>query len=295
MRRVRFYIEYLIITAFMWAIRRVPLGYASQFGGWLARSVGMRMKRGNVATAQIATHLPELNAGEREQVAAQMWENLGRVIAEYPHMIDGNLDAHITILGREQVEAAKASGKSALFISGHFGNWELAPKALALCGLPLHLVYRPPNNPWADKVIDQIRKHYTLGHYGKGADGAKGVLAAIKRGESIGMLIDQKDNTGMAIPFLNAPAMTSVSAAKMALKYDLPVIPVRAERISGHQFRVTIYPPLTPPADADDAQAREIAYMTQMNNVISGWIREAPAQWFWLHRRWPKLVKPEYT
>jgi KDO2-lipid IV(A) lauroyltransferase len=291
MRRIKFTLEYLLVISFLAIIRRVPLRMASGFGGWFARSIGVRMRRSTLAESQLRTHLPQLTDTERRDVMVAMWDNLGRVIAEYPHLMAGHLDTHIEIIGREHVDAVIASGKSALFISGHFGNWELAPKTIQLCGLPLHLVYRPPNNPLTDRIIDRIRRSYTLGHYGKGAEGAKGVLAAIRRHESIGILIDQKDNTGVAVPFLGAPAMTSPSPAKLALKYGLPVIPVRAERISGHHFRVTIYPPLAVPEPQADAQQREITYLTQMNAVISGWIEEAPAQWFWLHRRWPKLVK----
>lgn len=288
MKRLKFFIEAIILHLFYGMLRLIPLQASSALGGWLGRTLGMRIKRTRIAAAQMAAHLPPHSEAEREEMLQQMWDHLGRVIAEYTHLARGALDSHVTIEGAEQVQRVIASGKPALFISGHFGHWELAPKSIAMCGLPLHLVYRPPNNPLADGIIHRIRSAYTIGHYGKGADGARGVLGAIRRGESIGMLIDQKDNTGASIPFLGAPAMTMLSAAKLALKYNLPVIPVRAERTAGTEFHVTIYPPLTPPDASLQGEAREIAYMTTMNEVISSWIREKPSQWFWLHRRWPK-------
>jgi KDO2-lipid IV(A) lauroyltransferase len=282
------YLEYILARGFWGLMGILPMRIASHFGAWLGGTIGPHIKRSNLALAQMAQHLPQLSIAEREAALLAMWRHLGRMLTEYPHLAAGHLDVKISISGQEHMRKVQQSGKPALFVSGHFGHWELVPKALAMCGMPLHIVYRPPNNKLVDKLIHKIRTSYTLGHYGKGSDGAKGILAAIKRGESVAMLVDQKDNTGAPIPFLGSDAMTMLSAAKLALKYKLPIIPVRALRLEGCNFHIDLSAPLPlPPENLSNAE-REIALMTQINQLLGDWIRAAPGQWFWLHRRWPK-------
>jgi KDO2-lipid IV(A) lauroyltransferase len=101
------------------------------------------------------------------------------------------------------------------------------------------------------------------------------------------MLVDQKMNDGIAVPFLGRPAMTAPAVARFALKYRCPVIPARVQRVKGAHFRMTFYPPLDLP-NSGDVKADTLAMMTAVNDLIGSWIREAPGQWLWLHRRWPE-------
>lgn len=291
MRDLRYRMELAIVWAFYHAMGSLPPALASAFGGWLGETIGMRIKRTRMADAQIATYLPEPDAAKRQKILRGMWNHLGRLVAEYPHLVKGSIDPFVTILGREHVHALMKTGKPTLFISGHIGNWELAPKAVGMCGLLLHLVYRPPNNPYIDRFIDRIRSAYAIGHYGKGSDGARGVIRAMKQNESIGMLIDQKDNEGALIPFLGHPAMTMLSAARLAIKYNVPIHMMRARRLQGIHYEASISLVVPEPAyipAAGDEEARALALMEKLNGIISDWIRETPEQWFWLHRRWPK-------
>ena len=289
-QRARFLLEYVVVASFVFIVGLLPARTASNVGGWLGRTIGMRIKRTEIARQQMATHLPDTTPEQRETYLLEMWDHLGRVFCEYPHLASGALDNWVEIHGQEHLEAAKAQGKPIMCISGHIGSWEMAPKAMALAGLKLHLVYRPPNNPYIDAMIHRIRSCYTHGHYGKGTDGAKGTLAAIKAGESVGMLFDQKDNMGEPIPFLEADAMTMVSGAKLALKSGVVMLPMRALRVNGTHFRMDIFPALEIPKRENSAStdAQEIVLTTQINAMLSDWVRENPGQWFWLHRRWPK-------
>ena len=105
-------------------------------------------------------------------------------------------------------------------------------------------------------------------------------------GGHLGILPDQKMNDGIAVPFFGRDAMTAPALARLALRFDCPVVPLRAERTGGARFHIRFYPPLEIP-NSGDRQADVLALMTEVNRIIEGWIIERPEQWLWLHRRWP--------
>ena len=120
----------------------------------------------------------------------------------------------------------------------------------------------------------------------RGAEGARRALALMRKGEHLGMFVDQKLNDGIPVPFFGRDAMTAPALARFALKFDCPVVPVRVERLHGSCLRITHYPPIDLPRTGD-RQADVAATMAKVNAVIEGWVRERPEQWLWLHNRWP--------
>ncbi len=121
----------------------------------------------------------------------------------------------------------------------------------------------------------------------KGGQGAVRLLRAIKNGQSLAMLVDQKMNDGIAVPFFGRDAMTAPAIAEFALRYDMPIIPVRVVRTKGCHFEATVYPPLEYEKTGDE-EKDSLIIMTKINALLESWIREHPAQWFWVHKRWPK-------
>ncbi|HSK41233.1 MAG TPA: lysophospholipid acyltransferase family protein, partial [Arenibaculum sp.] len=175
---------------------------------------------------------------------------------------------------------------SAIIFSGHFANWELLAPAAEAFGLPLTLIYRRPNNPIVGRLIDRARRHGSGTLVPKGRGGAKALVDALRRGASVALLVDQKMNDGLPIPFFGREAMTAPAVAQLALRFDAPLIPARVERLRGARFRITIQPPMALPADGDrHAAVRTV--LTDVNRLLETWIRERPEQWLWLHRRWP--------
>lgn len=285
-KKIRQYAEYSIVWAFFRVTGLLPPVTASNFGGWLGRTIGPVIKRTRMAERLMEKHLPHLSMQERAAAIDEMWDNLGRILCEYPHIAHGRLDQFITVEGNEHLQSAITSGEPTMVFTGHVGNWEMVPKACDIGGLRLHVLYRPPNNPLIDGLIDSVRTQYSLGHYSKGKEGARGAMRAVGKGESTLILVDQKDNDGALLPFLGEPAMTMTSAAKLALKYRLRVLPARAVRENGHHCRMHYYPALTlPEGESDEAV---LALTQQFNDMIGAWVKERPGQWFWLHRRWPK-------
>jgi len=190
------------------------------------------------------------------------------------------------VVGVEHIFDLEFDPRPAIIFSAHMGNWELMPLWSARLGMPAAVVYRTPNNPYVAGLIARIRA-------GMGTLLPKGVLGAVLSGKVLedggllGILVDQKQNRGLAIPFFGRPAMTAPMLGRLALKFRCPVLGASVQRLDGQRFRITITPPLELP-DSGDQAADVATLMTRVNATVEGWIRERPDQWMWIHRRWSK-------
>jgi Kdo2-lipid IVA lauroyltransferase/acyltransferase len=266
----------------------LPLDRASALGGALARAIGPRLGLTKRARLNLRRALPELDAAATDAIVRGMWDNLGRVAAEYPHLRKIKVfagDGRVETRGLEHLDRALAAGRRVILFSGHLANWEIAALAGGQYGLDIAQIYRAANNPLVDRLVGRLR-----GDQGelipKGAVASRRAVAALRRGGHLSLLVDQKMNDGIAVPFFGRDAMTAPALALFALHYDCDVLPVRIERTEGAHFRLTAYPPIALP-DSGDRDAGVLALMTAVNGTLEAWIRERPEQWFWLHRRWP--------
>lgn len=294
-RSLRYFSEGIISTVVFRILSWLPYAAASSICGRLLRRIGPGLRRSRIARDNLRRALPELDAAGIDRIIADMWDNLGRVCGEFPHlgsMTREQFDQSVIVEGAKYIEQAKQDGRACIFFSGHLANWELAPKTLAVHGAPLALVYRKGNNPWLDRLIQETRGHYQSEGIAKSAIGSKQLVRAIQLRRHIGILIDQKMNTGIPLDFFGRKAMTATSIATLALKYECPIIPVRVVRSAGTRHEVTIFPPLTLERSGDEA-ADIKRLMSRINETLEGWIREYPAQWIWIHRRWPAAERTE--
>lgn len=287
------FLRYPLEAAFAWLLAvllgLLPLDAASALGGRLARLIGPRVKAHRVARRNVERALPELSAAEVERVLDGMWDNLGRVAAEYAHLAKLRAEPgnpRVQLEGMEHVAAVRASGKPAIFFSAHFGNWEMMTYAATSHGLPLTRIYRAPNNPWVDSLLRRLRRPVGGMDLPKGAQGARGLIAALRAGRSLALLSDQKMNDGISVPFFGREAMTAPALAQLALRFGCPVIPAHCIRTDGAHFRLIVEPPVALP-DSGDTHADIAATMRTVNAKIETWIREHPEQWLWVHKRWP--------
>jgi len=273
---------------FFAAMRALPLDAASAFGGAVARWIGPRLRVSNRARRNLRAAIQELSTAQIEAIVRGMWDNLGRVAAEYPHLRNIRMfpsDGRVEIEGIEYLDAALAAGRPIILFGGHLANFEIGPQAAGQYGLDIARIYRAANNPLVDKIIAGFRRDD--GEYiPKGAVASRRAVAVLRRGGHLGLLADQKLNEGIPVPFFRRPAMTAPALALLALRFDCTVLPARVERIGGARFRLTLHPPLELPKTGD-RDADVAALMRAVNAALEGWIRERPEQWFWLHSRWP--------
>ncbi len=282
-------IEAAVAAAAYSVFKVLPLDVASALGGWLARTIGPRLGISGRAVTNLGLAFPEKSPGEIKAVVRGMWDNLGRVAAEYPHLGEIDVygdDCRVTVRGAENIDRMRDDGLPGIFFSAHIGNWEIAPLVATQRGLPVDQVYRAANNRLVEWLYRRGRARAVNALIPKGPAGARQLLRSLKGGKHLGMVVDQKMNDGIPTPFFGRDAMTAPALAELALRFDCPVVPVRVERLEGARFRITIDTPLN--LDATGERPADVAAaMVKVNAIIEGWVREHPEQWLWLHNRWP--------
>jgi len=259
---------------------------ASALGGWLGRNVGPLTGAHRTAQRNLARALPEYDDAARARILRGAWDNFGRTMMEYAVLARlAQQPGQVLVEGHEPLALLAQEGRAAMLFCAHLANWEIIPQALAARTKPLTIVYRPANNPLVDRMIADIRAPHTAGMAPKGSLGARQMLKGLSAGEHVIMVVDQKLNTGMEIPFFGRGAFTGDAVARFAMRFNCPVFPVRTERLEDGRFKVTVEEPFVFPANGSEDDVR--AALTRINQRLEDWIRARPDQWLWMHRRWP--------
>jgi KDO2-lipid IV(A) lauroyltransferase len=281
-------IEAAVAFAAYALFKLLPLEAASAVGGWLGRTVGPCLPLSERARRNLRRAFPEKTEPEIAAIVRAMWDNLGRVAAEFPHLGEINVydpAGPVTVIGAEWVDVLRADGRPGFFFSAHFGNWEILSLGATQRGLPVDRVYRAANNRLVEWLYRLGRAAVEGAQIPKGPGGVRQLLQSLKAGHHLGMMVDQKMNDGIPAPFFGRDAMTSTALVDLALRFDCPVVPTRVERVGGARFRLVIDPPMelvkTGQRIADIA-----ANTARINAIVEGWVRERPDQWLWLHNRW---------
>ena len=286
-RKLRYGAEAAIFLAFMGFFRLIGLDAASAAGGFIGRNIfalsaGTRRARANLAMA-----FPEKTEAERDAIVREMWDNLGRTVAEYAHLDKFDVrGVEPRIMMKNGEILAKLRGQGILILSGHFANWEIMPIAGAELGLEGAIVYRPPNNPYVDQYISRARALKGYAEQISKHHGVKRIFTLLRGGKAILLLADQKTNEGIAVPFFGRDAMTTPVPAALALKLKVPVVLASNRRLGGSRFRVTIHPLLeftSTGNEKDDIYALTLLINRKLEEIV----RADPGQWLWIHRRWP--------
>ena len=288
---LRYGVEASVFFTIMGFFRLFPLDRASAIGGWLGRNVFYRTHLSDRARANLLAAYPQMSSRECDEIIGEMWNNLGRNIAEYAHLHKLSISGEtprIELAGLENYERAVATGKGIIFISAHFANWEVMPFAATQYGVEGGEVYRPVNNPFVDRwLVRQRQANGPKQQVAKGAQGLRRIFTLLRSGKSIFMLVDQKTNEGVAAPFFGQAAMTTPAPAALALKLGAVLLPTSNERLGGARFRMTVHPSIEFSPSND--HARDVLTLTtRINEVIEHCVRYRPSQWLWIHRRWPK-------
>lgn len=257
-----------------------------------ARWVGPWLPAHRVGVENLRAAYPGADPAWIRGVLRGAWDNLGRVGGEYGHL--GQLwdydPAHPNV-GRIETDAEplfrklEADGKPALCFAAHLGNWELPAVAAAAHGLPSAVVYRMPNNRAAAAEVMRIRAPLMGRLIRTRAEAAFEMAGSLERGEHLGMLVDQRFGRGVEVTFFGRTCTANPTIARLARRFECPVVGVRVIRLPGRRFRIEAVGPLELPRDAA-GQIDVAASMQVITGIVEGWIREHPEQWLWFHRRW---------
>jgi Kdo2-lipid IVA lauroyltransferase/acyltransferase len=270
-----------------------PIKTANLFGR-ITRLIGSLTREQRIARANLTAAFPEKPPEEIEAIVAGVWDNLGRLGAEFAHL--DHIWEHdpafpeksrIEILPRthELFAQLRLDGKPALIFAGHLGNWELPAVAALAHGLDAAILFRRPNSASANRVIEELRavKMGTL--IPAGRDAPLKMAEALRNGQHVAILVDQYFTNGVDVTFFGRKTKANPTLARLLRQIECPVHGVRIVRLPGHRFRAELSEEVTPVRDASgliDVQGT----MQTITSVIEGWIREYPDQWLWLHRRW---------
>ncbi len=290
-RYIRHPLEAALAFLLLGLVRLVPADWASGFGGWLGRTLGPRLGVSRRARQNLELAFPGIARAERERILRGMWDNLGRMLFEYPHL--GRLShpdsGRVEVVNEAPIEAAYHAKRPGVYFGAHLGNFEVLPLYAARRGLILTAFARAPNNPLIDRVVTFIRGTGGARILNKGSRGALGAIEVMRSNGYLAVLIDQKQNRGAPIDFFGHPAMTATAPAKLALRFKAVVVTCRIERLKGARWRFTVSDPLELP-DSGDAEADALELTRRVTAEVEAWIRAKPEDWFWLHRRWPKAL-----
>ena len=289
-------LEYAAAWPFIKLLGLMPRSMSRAFAISLGRVVYLlHFRLREVGMRNLAMALPEKSEAERASILRGVFTSLGRQLAElcqFPRYTPENIDEVVVYDGLENYEQAYARGKGVLFLTAHFGGWELSAFAHSLHGHWLHIVMRPMDNPYLDRMIE----HYRTMHGNKTVakdDFVRGLLAAMKAGETVGILMDTNMTPpqGVFVDFFGIKACTASGLARIALRTDAAVLPgftIWDEALGKYRLR---FDPAVELIRTGDLEADIVANTQKFTKVIEDYVRKYPDQWLWVHRRWK--TRPE--
>jgi len=260
----------------------------------ITRKIGPWWPEHRVARANLIAAFPEKSSEEIDTILTGVWDNLGRVGAEFAHLDhiwhydDATPDKNTVEFGpgtQERFAELKNDGQGALIFASHLGNWELPALAAAAHGLDSAVLFRRPNIAAADRAIQSIRAINMGEMIANTHDAPVRIAGMLQRGLHIGMLVDQHFGRGVDVTFFGRTAKANPLLARLVRRIDCPIHGVRVVRLPNGRFRVDLTERVEPARNASgevDIQGT----MQRVTSVIEGWVREHPEQWLWLHRRW---------
>ena len=225
----------------------------------------------------------DITSIEKNKILSSMWKNYGMTFVEYIFLDRMKKNSsHIEIKGKEILKDIIEGKKQAIFISGHFANFELMSMEITKRNVKLATIYRPLNNFFLNPLMEYLRKKYVCNNQiKKGIKGVREVMNYIKNGFNIALMIDQRVSEGEKVNFFGQPAYTTTLPAQLALKYKLPIIPVFIQRDKNSKFTIEFQNEI----DIHNYK-NKIDLTLKLNEILESMIRKNPNQWIWTHNRW---------
>jgi len=271
-----------------------PIKTANLFGR-VTRFIGRRLREDRIGRDNLTAAFPEKSPAEIEAILAGVWDNLGRIGAEFAHL-DHIWDydaAHpekpsrveFSPRTKELFDQLRDDGKPALIFASHLGNWEIPALAAVAHGLDAAILFRRPNIESADRAIERIRSVKMGTLIPAGRDAPLRLAEALQNGQHVAMLVDQYLTNGVDVTFFGRKTKANPMLARLRRQVECPIHGTRIIRLPNHRFRAELSEEVKPVRDAA-GQIDIAGTMQAVTDVIEGWVREYPEQWLWLHRRW---------
>ena len=285
MKYIKYFFQFLFVIFFFSLFKILGLNFSSKISGKLFEKIGPFFRSKKLIQKNIKRALPHINELNLNKIARLMWNNYGRVFAEYifiKDFRDGKYNSNIKIEGQDILEKIKKNQQQVIFVSGHLGNFELMAMHLEKTGIKLSTIYRPLNNIFLNPLMEKIRKNYICKYQiKKGIGGMKKLISLKKENYSTALMIDQRVSEGILSNFFNQQALTTTVPAQLVKKFKIPIVPIHIQRNEGSNFKITIKKPIF---FSEDSSIQIIT--DELNTVLENLIVIKPEQWIWSHNRW---------
>ena len=285
MKIINYLLQYILIKLFFFICKIIGYKKASNLGELIGKKVGPKFKSKKIIERNINLIFPNIKSERVDEIIQKMWGNYGRILSEYVFMKDfrnGNLKDYINIKGLEYLNEIKNKNIPAVFVSGHFNNFELMAMQIEKNGIQLGAIYRPLNNFFLNNTMENIRKNFICNkQIKKGLSGIREILNLFKKNTSIALMIDQRVTEGIKSNFFKQKAFTTTIPAQLVKKFSCPIISIYIERVNKHKFEMVINKPIYFSKD------ESLEYITQqLNYLLEKMILKKPEQWILTHNRW---------
>jgi KDO2-lipid IV(A) lauroyltransferase len=285
MKKIKYFFEFLIISSLFIIYKFLGLKISSHFSGKLFETFGPIFRSKNLIKTNIQRAIPKINTSKIKIITKDMWNNYGRTLSEYMFLKgfrNNQFRSNINITGKEILEKIRLEKTPVIFISGHFGNFELMAMEIEKSGVNLSAIYRPLNNIFLNILMEKIRKKYICkNQIKKGTSGVRELLRLYKKGYSIALMIDQRVSQGIKSKFFNEEAFTTTIPAQFIKKFNCKVVPISIERHNDINFNIIVEKPM------EFSQNTSTEKITRELNIwLEKTILKNPGQWIWSHGRW---------
>ena len=285
MRKIKYFLQFIIIILFFFIFKILGIKLASFLSGKIFQIVGPLFRPKEIINSNIKRAFPKIDEINLKKISTSMWNNYGRVFAEYmfiKNFRSGELNKNITLEGEEILQDIKINKKRVVFISGHFSNFELMAMQIEKIGIKIAAIYRPLNNIFLNQIMEKIRKNYICKYQiKKGIGGIKELVKLNNDGFSTALMIDQRVSEGVKSNFFNEKAFTTTIPAQLVKKYKIPVVPIFIERFDNVKFKITVVKPI----NFDKNKSVE-DITDHLNKILENFIKDKPNYWIWSHNRW---------
>ena len=287
MKNVKYLIQFIIILFFFLLFKIIGYKNASNLGSKIGRYFGKLVRSDKVILKNLSNieEYSNLKIGDKKKIVNSVFSNYGRILSDYIYLNkfrDGSLKKFVNIEGYKHLEEIKLKNKKVVFVSGHFNNFELMAMLIDAAGINLAAIYRPLNNIFLNKIMENIRfRHICKNQIKKGKSGTRELLQFLKNNFSVALMIDQRVSEGTKSNFFGKPAFTTTIPAQIVKKFDCEIVPVYIERYEEVKFKLTINDPIK---FNNDLSVDEITL--ELNKILEKMILKNPSQWIMTHDRW---------
>ena len=285
MKIVKYFLEFIFIVILFIIFKILGFKLASNMGGYIGKKIGPLFRSKQTILNNIKNALPNTNKADLELIIQSMWENYGRILAEYVFLKDfrkEKLNDYLEIEGKEHLNKVRDSNEQVVFVSGHFNNFELMAMQIEKSGINLAAIYRPLNNIFLNGIMEKIRTKYICkNQIKKGRRGTRELLKSFNNKNSIALMIDQRVSEGEKSNFFGQDAFTTTIPAQLVKKFGCKIVPIHIERYNNFYFKMKVEEPIN---YNKDSTIDEITL--SLNKLLENMILKNPSQWIWSHNRW---------